>query len=84
MAHGTPVVASNIPVLRETGGDAAIYVDQLAPESIAAGITSLLDDAELRVRHVHAGWAQVRRHSWDETARRTRRIYERAAAREYV
>jgi glycosyltransferase involved in cell wall biosynthesis len=81
MARGTPVVAADIPVLRETGGDAAVYVDPLTPESIAAGIASLLDDGELRERCVHSGLAQVRRHTWDETARRTHRVYERAAAR---
>lgn len=32
MASGTPVVASNIPVLREVGGDAAIYA---SPDSVS-------------------------------------------------
>jgi glycosyltransferase involved in cell wall biosynthesis len=81
MARATPVVASDIPVLRETGGTAAVYVDPLRPESIAEGIAALLDDAALRARCASAGLAQVRRFSWDETARRTRRVYERAAAR---
>ena len=47
MACGTPVVASEIPVLREIGADAAVYVDPTNPEAIAAGLLRLLEDAGL-------------------------------------
>jgi glycosyltransferase involved in cell wall biosynthesis len=39
MSARVPVVASDIPVLREVGGGAAIYVDPRSPVSIAEGLT---------------------------------------------
>ena len=47
MASGVPVVCSDIPVFHEVYGDAVLYVDPNRPESIAAGIRQVLDDAGL-------------------------------------
>ena len=38
MALGTPVIASDIPIFREVGGDAASYVDPASPEQFAAAV----------------------------------------------
>ena len=43
MARGCPVIVSDLPVLREVAGDAAVYVDPADPEAIARAIRSLLD-----------------------------------------
>lgn len=40
---GTPAVASDIPVLREAGGEAAVYCTVNDPEALAAGLTAALD-----------------------------------------
>jgi alpha-1,3-rhamnosyl/mannosyltransferase len=40
MLSDCPVVAADIPVLREAGGDAALYADPTSPESFAKVITS--------------------------------------------
>lgn len=42
MASGCPVITSNIPVLREVGGDAAIYVDPLDSVDISNSIEKTL------------------------------------------
>ncbi|MCO4254118.1 glycosyltransferase family 4 protein [Pseudarthrobacter cellobiosi] len=67
MALGTPVIASDIPIFREVGGDAATYVDPASPAEFAAAVQKLRDDAH---------WQQVSRRSvaraqefsWDESA----------------
>lgn len=50
---GTPAVASDIPVLREAGGDAALYCRVSDPESLADGLRRALEPetaADLRRR----------------------------------
>jgi alpha-1,3-rhamnosyl/mannosyltransferase len=44
MAAGTPVVASDIPVLREVGGDAVRYADPLDVASLRAALAAVLAD----------------------------------------
>jgi alpha-1,3-rhamnosyl/mannosyltransferase len=70
LACGTPVVTSRDSPMAELAGDAAVLVDPLDVDSIAAGI------AEASGRTV----APVRGLSWDETVRRTVDVYHEAAA----
>ena len=44
MVSGCPVVAANIPVLRETGGDGALYADPVSPNDFALVIEKALND----------------------------------------
>lgn len=81
MSHGVPVVASDILVLRETGADAAVYAPVDNAEALADRILQVLDDNLLREALVRAGHRRVEEHSWDETARRTRRTYQAAIER---
>ncbi len=78
MACGTPVLTSPSGSLAEIAGDAAEFVDPLDVECIGDGLRRLLADpnrlAELRA----AGLARASRFRWDETAARTRRVYELA------
>jgi glycosyltransferase involved in cell wall biosynthesis len=77
MACGTPVVTSTGGATEEVAGAAAVLVDPLDVESIAAGIRKAIGTRdELRAR----GLDRARAFSWDETARRTLRAYEEAAA----
>jgi len=68
-ARGTPVLASDIPPLREVGGDAAIYAE---PSGLAAAIRQAIAEADARSR---AGIERARLFSWDETARRAVAAY---------
>jgi glycosyltransferase involved in cell wall biosynthesis len=68
MALGTPVIASDIPIFREVGGDAALYVDPASPRQFAEAVHTLQDNArweELSRRCV----ARAREFSWEESAR---------------
>ena len=78
MARGVPVVTSDIPALRETGGDAAVYFDPDDENEIAASVVRLLDSARLRNEYAERGIERASCFSWYESARRTRRVYQEA------
>jgi glycosyltransferase involved in cell wall biosynthesis len=65
MACGTPVVASSHPSLDEACGDAAVRVDPLDVEAIAAGIREALARRE---ELVPLGIAHAAQFSWRQTA----------------
>jgi glycosyltransferase involved in cell wall biosynthesis len=68
MACGAPVIASDVPALREVGGDAATFVAPGDPQALATGIAGVLaraDDEAARAR----GMARAARFSWPGTAR---------------
>ncbi|MEO7649271.1 MAG: glycosyltransferase family 1 protein [Bryobacteraceae bacterium] len=73
MACGCPVVASDLPVLRETGGEAAIYCPVGEPARWADAVARLL--AEPVVRR-SACLRQAARFSWTAYARQMTSIYE--------
>lgn len=77
MACGTPVLVSDIPVLREIAGDAAIYVDPNDDEDISSGICRLLSDEPLRAALRVKGAARAAEFTWRETARKTLECYLR-------
>ena len=45
---GTPVICSDIPVLREVAGEAAVFCDPANPEMLADSVDRLRGDAALR------------------------------------
>jgi glycosyltransferase involved in cell wall biosynthesis len=68
MSLGTPVIASDIPIFREVGGDAASYVDPGSATDFAAAVVKLRDDhhwQDVSRRSV----ARAAEFSWDESAR---------------
>jgi glycosyltransferase involved in cell wall biosynthesis len=80
MVRGTPVACSRIGPLEEVAGDAALYFEPTATEDMAAAIHSILADADLCERLVHAGRQRARKFSWELTAEATIESYERALA----
>ncbi len=81
MACGTPVVASNTSSLPEVVGDAGLTVSPYDPAALAAAISRVLDDADLRQELRERGLRQARAFSWRVTAERTLAAYEAAARR---
>lgn len=69
MACGCPVLASRCFSLPEVCGDAALYVDPLAIDSIAAGLERLAGEEPLRASLRERGLRRARRFSWDDAAR---------------
>jgi glycosyltransferase involved in cell wall biosynthesis len=70
---GTPVVASDIPALREIGGTWARFASPDDPDGFARELRAILDDPGRDVMASHQRPLQV---SWEVTARRTAAVYE--------
>jgi glycosyltransferase involved in cell wall biosynthesis len=68
MACGCPVVAADIPALRETCGTAAHYADPTNQAAIAAKVLEVLDDPGLSARLRQAGPAHTQTMTWDRAA----------------
>jgi glycosyltransferase involved in cell wall biosynthesis len=77
MACGTPVVAAKTASLPEICGEAALMVDPKKTDEISLGIKRIIDDKMLRERLVKRGLTQVKKFSWEKTARETIKVYER-------
>jgi glycosyltransferase involved in cell wall biosynthesis len=67
-AAGVPLLASNTTALPEVCGAAALLVDPLDEEAIAAGMLRLSADAAYRQDAVARGFTQLQQFSWDRTA----------------
>lgn len=65
--RGTPVIASDIPVLHEVGGDCCTYFDPKSPENFAEKFLELASDETLREKAKNA-IASYRHVTWDEVA----------------
>jgi glycosyltransferase involved in cell wall biosynthesis len=76
MASGAPVVTSRAPALLEVGGDAAVAVDGLDPDAIAAGLEEAI---ERRDELVPRGVERARTFGWDACARDTVAVYRSVA-----
>lgn len=71
MAAGCPVVAADIPVLREVCHDAAIYCDPTDLNSIRAALQEAytLDDSKRQTMQAK-GFENIKRFSWQSSARK--------------
>jgi glycosyltransferase involved in cell wall biosynthesis len=78
MACGTPVVTSNIPVLREVSGGAALTADPYSAEAIADAMTRVWSEPALRADLVARGLERASRFSWRRTAEATLAAYAAA------
>jgi glycosyltransferase involved in cell wall biosynthesis len=75
-ACGAPVLAANTSSLPEVAGEGALLVDPLDTAAIAAGLLRLADDATLRSQLRVAGFANLRRFSWQRCAQETLAVLE--------
>ena len=71
MQRGVPVLASDVLVLREVGGDAAAYVNTRDPVATGTKIGRIVADPLARAVMRAAGLERVVRFSWDKTAEQT-------------
>lgn len=72
MSRGCPVIVSDLPVMHEVAGDAAVYADPADPDAIARAIRFVLDSPAERERMSRAGLARAAGYSWEKTAVATR------------
>lgn len=76
MASGCPVIASDIPALREVTGGAALLIPPMDIAACADAVRMLLASPERRRALAEQGLAQSRAFSWDRTARDTLAVYD--------
>lgn len=73
MTCGCPVVTSDISSMPEVAGEAAVLVNPLSVESITEGIKQALANRKELVRK---GFQQVKKFSWEKSARETMTVYQ--------
>jgi glycosyltransferase involved in cell wall biosynthesis len=81
MAAGAPVLASDIPVMREVAGDAAVLLPPGDPSAWARALGELATDEDRRAALARAGRERAATFSWDATAEPILRSLEAAAGR---
>ncbi|HYK07916.1 MAG TPA: glycosyltransferase family 1 protein [Candidatus Eisenbacteria bacterium] len=80
MKYGTPVITSNVSSLPEAGGDGALYVNPEDVNEITKAIQKLLDNPKLREEMVKKGFEQVKKFSWEKTAKETLEVLQQVAS----
>ena len=78
---GVPVIISNAASLPEVAGDGAVLFDPHSVTELASAMRCCLQDPALRGRLIERGFANVRRFSWEETARQTLAVYQKVMRR---
>lgn len=76
MASGVPVIASNIPTLKEVYGNAAIYFDPRNANDIAGKIQKVLTSKKQQQKLIENGFDQAKKYSWQKMAEKTLTVYE--------
>lgn len=78
-AAGVPVLTSNVSSLPEVAGEAAVLVDPSDVDAIAAALSEMVADEDLRAVLSAAGVARASRFTWEATARGTATVLREAA-----
>lgn len=76
MAHGTPVVASNVTAVPEVVGKAAVLVNPENVFEISRALYRVLLDQPLRERMKAAGRERILRYSWQSSVKKILRVYD--------
>ncbi len=74
MKYDCPVITSDISSLPEAAGDAALYVNPESVDDIAAKMGKLLEDKKLRQDLIKKGREQIKKFSWEKSAKETLEI----------
>jgi glycosyltransferase involved in cell wall biosynthesis len=75
MATGCPVIASDLNVFHEIGGEAASYIGVGDRESLATEMQRMLEDPQYRANFVLEGLARSLKYNWEHAAEETLRVY---------
>jgi glycosyltransferase involved in cell wall biosynthesis len=80
MAAGLPVVASDLEVIREVAGDAAVFVPAGDVPMLRGALEQVVNDEQLRRRLADNGRTRAGRFTWEATADATISAYQQALA----
>lgn len=75
MAHGTPVLTSDRPSLREVAGDAALLTDPGNVDSIEGALVRLITDSDLAADLSSRGLARANVFTWERAVEATYNLY---------
>ncbi|MCL2519493.1 MAG: glycosyltransferase family 4 protein [Spirochaetaceae bacterium] len=78
MSLGCPVIASNIAVLKEVGGDGALYVNPLDVKAISGALKQIVSDTPLADSLKAKGLQLVQGYSWDNTTQKINQLVTEA------
>lgn len=74
---GTPVITSNVSSMPEVAGEGAYFVDPFSVQSIREGITTVLDDDEIRLNLINKGRENSKRYSISRTVDLYSALYDK-------
>lgn len=75
MAYGVPVLTSDTSALAEVASDAALTVDPLETDQIAAGLQQLMSNDDLRNQLTNKGRLRAAEFPWTRSVRETYTVY---------
>lgn len=76
LAVGTPLLAADIPALREVADGAAAYAPPTRPDAWQNLLARAATDSEFMATLAHRGPARARQFGWEKTARLTRAVWQ--------
>ena len=76
MASEVPIVASDIPVIREICQQAAVYFDPNAPDDLRAKMEEVLSNSRLREKLIQKGLERAKAFSWEKCAKETLAVFK--------
>jgi glycosyltransferase involved in cell wall biosynthesis len=84
MAAGTPVLASDIPVFREVGGDAPLYFDPSNPQQLQKLIERLFASEDLQAQMRESGRERAKMFTWKHCCEATLGAYRSLLSKAHV
>jgi len=66
MSYGVPILATREGAIPETVGEAALFFDAKDSDDLAAKLTQILDNQELRSQLARQGKEKVKEYSWEK------------------
>ena len=77
MAGGTPVITSNLSVMPEIAGDAALYIDPYQPEQLVTQTHLFLSNDELRKELIQKGENIAAKFTWASSVNDLLKVYRK-------
>lgn len=77
MNSGCPVITTNVTSIPEVAGDAAILCDVHDINAVSDAMITLLENSDVAARLKKAGYERAGVFSWETTAIKTIRVWER-------
>jgi glycosyltransferase involved in cell wall biosynthesis len=74
LACEVPTAVSDIPVMREVAGDAALYFNPHDKEDMAAVMDKIITDRALRAELIEKGVKRAKEFSWENCAKETLKV----------